>query len=57
MFVANDFSKVQTIFFERDGNPVQSIEDYMVLDDYLHAVNQTYEIKLRQEGLCKSNKR
>ena len=48
--VANEFSKVQTIFFEREGKPVQSIEDYMVLDDYLHAVNQTYEIKLRQEG-------
>lgn len=48
--VANEFSSVQTIFFERDGDPVQSIEDYMVLDDYLHAVNQTYEIKLRQEG-------
>lgn len=54
--VANDFSKVQTIFFERDGNPVQSIEDYMVLDDYLHAVNQTYEIKLRQEGYANLTK-
>jgi len=48
--VANEFSKVQTIFFERDGKSLQSIEDYMVLEDYLHAVNQTYEIKLRQEG-------
>ena len=48
--VANDFSKVQTIFFESNGKPLQSIEDYMVLEDYLHAVNQTYEIKLRQEG-------
>ena len=48
--VANDFSQVQTIFFERNGKPIQSIEDYMMLDDYLHAVNQTYEIKLRQEG-------
>ena len=48
--VANEFSKIQTIFFERNGNPVQAIEDYMVLDDYLHAVNQTYEIKLRHEG-------
>ena len=47
--VANEFSKVQTIFFEREGKALQSIEDYMVLDDYLHAVNQTYEIKLRQE--------
>lgn len=46
----NEFSNVQTIFFERDGNQIQSIEDYMVLDDYLHAVNQTYEIKLREEG-------
>ena len=48
--VANDFSKVQTIFFEREGKPLQSIEDYMVLEDYLYAINQTYEIKLRQEG-------
>ena len=48
--VANEFSKVQTIFFERDNKPVQSIEDYMMLDDYLYAVNQTYEIKLRHEG-------
>ena len=47
--VANEFSKVQTIFFERNGKALQSIEDYMVLDDYLYAVNQTYEIKLRQE--------
>ena len=54
--VANEFSKVQTIFFERDGNPVQAIEDYMVLDDYLHAVNQTYEIKLRQEGYANLTK-
>ena len=48
--VANEFSQVQTIFFEREGKSVQSIEDYMLLDDYLHAVNQTYEIKLRHEG-------
>jgi hypothetical protein len=48
--VANEFSKVQTIFFEREGKALQSIEDYMMLEDYLHAVNQTYEIKLRQEG-------
>ena len=47
---ANDFSKVQTIFFELGAKAIQSIEDYMVLDDYLHAVNQTYEIKLRKEG-------
>ena len=29
---------------------LESIEDYVVIEDYLHAVNQTYEIKLRQEG-------
>ena len=29
---------------------LESIEDYIVLQDYLHPVNQTYEIKLRQEG-------
>ena len=47
---ANDFSKVQTIFFELGGKSAQSIEDYMIMEDYLHAVNQTYEIMLRREG-------
>ena len=48
--VSNEFSAIQTIFFEREGKKVESIEDYIVLEDYLHAVNQTYEIKLRHEG-------
>ena len=48
--VSNEFSPVQTIFFEKDGKKIESIEDYIVLEDYLHAVNQTYEIKLRHEG-------
>ena len=48
--VSNEFSSIQTIFFERDGKKLESIEDYIVLEDYLHPVNQTYEIKLRQEG-------
>ena len=47
---SNQFSAVQTIFFEREGKKVESIEDYVVAEDYLYAVNQTYEIKLRQEG-------
>ncbi|MFB5630577.1 MAG: AAA family ATPase [Nitrosopumilaceae archaeon] len=47
---ANDFSKVQTIFFESGGKSIQSIEDYLVIDDYLYSVNQTYEIMLRREG-------
>ncbi len=47
---ANDFSKVQTVFFEQVGKTTQSIEDYIAIDDYLYAVNQTYEIKLRREG-------
>src|SRR3989304_287945 len=47
---ANDFSQVQTIFFEFGGQPKQAIEDFMVVEDYLYAVNQTYEIKLRKEG-------
>ena len=46
----NKFSEVQTIFFEREGKLLQSIEDYMVIEDYLYAVNQTYEIKLRKQG-------
>jgi len=47
---ANKFSKSQTIFFEREGKTLESMEDYIMLEDYLHAVNQTYEIKLRSEG-------
>ncbi|MCH7877168.1 MAG: AAA family ATPase [Thaumarchaeota archaeon] len=48
--VSNEFSSIQTIFFEREGKKLESIEDYIVLEDYLHVVNQTYEIKLRREG-------
>ena len=48
--VSNEFSSIQTIFFEREGKKIESIEDYIVIEDYLHAVNQTYEIKLRHEG-------
>jgi predicted ATP-dependent endonuclease of OLD family len=47
---SNEFSPIQMISFEKDGKPIESIEDYIVLEDYLHAVNQTYEIKLRHEG-------
>ncbi len=50
---ANGFSRFQTIFFERDGMTLESMEDYIVPADYLHAVNQTYEIKLRAEGYSK----
>ena len=52
----NKISETQIIFFERDGNLLQSIEDYMVTEDYLHAVNQTYEIKLRKEGFTNLTK-
>ena len=48
--VSNEFSSIQTIFFEREGKKLESIEDYIALEDYLHPVNQTYEIKLRHEG-------
>ena len=27
-----------------------SMEDYIMVEDYLHAVNQTYEVLLRREG-------
>ena len=54
--LANEFSKVQTIFFELGSKMIPSVEDYMVLDDYLHAVNQTYEIKLRKEGFTNLTK-
>ncbi len=48
--VSNEFSSVQAIFFERGGKKLESIEDYIMPDDYMHVVNQTYEIKLRDEG-------
>src|SRR3990170_2040532 len=47
---ANDFSQVQTIFFESGGKQIQSIEDYLHIEDFLYAVNQTYGIMLRREG-------
>jgi len=52
----NKFSETQIIFFESSGNLLQSIEDYMVTADYLYAVNQTYEIKLRREGFANLTK-
>ncbi|MCA9827818.1 MAG: AAA family ATPase [Nitrosopumilus sp.] len=48
--VSNEFSSIQIIFFEREGKKLESIEDYIALEDYLYPVNQTYEIKLRHEG-------
>jgi predicted ATP-dependent endonuclease of OLD family len=48
--IANEFSKTQTIFFEEKTKALQSIEDYMITEDYLYAVNQNYAIKLRKEG-------
>ncbi|MDP6857816.1 MAG: AAA family ATPase [Candidatus Nitrosopelagicus sp.] len=54
--IANEFSKVQTIFFEHTGKPLQSIEDYVLPEDYLYAVNQTYGIKLRKEGFVNLTK-
>jgi predicted ATP-dependent endonuclease of OLD family len=47
---ANEFSDMQIIYLEQGGKPIESIEDLIIPDDYLHAVNQTYEIKLRKEG-------
>jgi len=52
----NKISETQIIFFESSGNLLQSIEDYMVTEDYLYAVNQTYEIKLRREGFTNLTK-
>ena len=47
---SNEFSSIQTIFFEHEGKKLESIEDYIDLEDYLYPVNQTFEIKLRHEG-------
>ncbi|HKU32441.1 MAG TPA: AAA family ATPase [Candidatus Nitrosotalea sp.] len=47
---SNQFKKVQMIFFELGGQTKQFLEDLIIDDDYLYAVNQTYEVKLRKEG-------
>ncbi|WP_101476651.1 AAA family ATPase [Candidatus Nitrosotalea bavarica] len=47
---SNEFKSVQMIFFELAGQPRLFIEDLLVDEDYLYAVNQTYEVKLRKEG-------
>lgn len=47
---ANEFTDMQILYLEQGGKSIESIEDLVVMDDYLHAVNQTYEIKLRKEG-------
>jgi predicted ATP-dependent endonuclease of OLD family len=47
---SNGFKSVQMIFFESAGQPKQFLEDLIIEDDYLYAVNQTYEVKLRKEG-------
>ncbi len=47
---SNEFKSVQMVFFELGGQPRLYIEDLMVDEDYLYAVNQTYEVKLRKEG-------
>ena len=52
----NKFSETQIISFESNGNLLQSIEDYMEVEDYLYAVNQTYGIKLRKEGFANLTK-
>ncbi|MDE1763020.1 MAG: AAA family ATPase [Thaumarchaeota archaeon] len=46
----NQFKKVQMIFFELGGQTKQFLEDLIMDEDYLYAVNQTYEVKLRKEG-------
>jgi hypothetical protein len=50
MLQTNSFKSVQIIFFELAGQPKQAIEDLIIDEDYLYAVNQTYAIKLRKEG-------
>ncbi|MDE1839316.1 MAG: AAA family ATPase [Thaumarchaeota archaeon] len=47
---SNEFKSVQMVFFELGGQPKLFIEDLLVEDDYLYAVNQTYEVRLRKEG-------
>jgi len=47
---SNGFKSVQMIFFELSAQPKPFLEDLLADDDYLFAVNQTYEVKLRKEG-------
>lgn len=53
---SNEFKSVQMVFFELAGQPRLFIEDLLVDEDYLYAVNQTYEVKLRKEGYTTLNK-
>lgn len=53
---ANEFTDMQIIFLEYGGKAIESMEDLIVPEDYLHAVNQTYEIKLRKEGFSNLTK-
>lgn len=46
----NGFDPVQTIHYESDSKKLRSIEDYIAPEDYIHAVNQTYMVKLHHEG-------
>jgi len=43
---------LSSLFIFNSIGPIneQAIEDLVVIEDYLYAVNQTYEIKLRKEG-------
>ena len=47
--VHNGFTAPQTILYESEGKRLKSIEDYIIPADYLHAVNQTYGVRLRHE--------
>ncbi len=47
---SNEFKSVQMVFFELAGQPKLYIEDLVMEEDYLYAVNQTYEVRLRKEG-------
>ena len=46
----NGFEPVQMIHYESNSRKLKTIEDYISPEDYIHAVNQTYMVKLRHEG-------
>ena len=48
--IRSGFAPTQTIFYKLNDKKLESIEDYIAPEDYMYAVNQTYEVKLRDEG-------
>ena len=48
--IRSGFAPAPDHILQTKRQKLESIEDYIIPEDYMHAVNQTYEVKLRDEG-------